>query len=239
MAITPGWNSQVQATGTATSMTEEACSVIAGTSNQTWEIDAAAKDVFDPATTMTVESSEDSGSSWNTLGVAEFSIDWLIGRVDIDAYASGSATVGNITDVRVSGKYLPKYTWAKARSCNLALSPEEQDASVFQDEGKRRIYGREDFSATIESLDLQLDPLDAPTDAESALADYISNETAFVFELQPSGDSTKVIRAWVKIMSYDGDFSGGSLDTASIDVMGTVKDSAMSTQPTNYWNYKA
>ena len=238
MAITPGWNSQVQATGTATPMTEEACSVIAGTSNQTWEIDAAAKDAFDPSTTMTVEASENSGSSWATLDPAEFTLKYLLGRVDIDAYSSGSGTVGNITDVRISGKYVPKYTWAQARSCSVALSPEEQDASVFQDEGKRRIYGREDFSATIESLDLQLDPLDTPTDAESALADYISNETAFVFELQPSGDSTKVIRAWVKIMGYSGDFSGGSLDTASIDVMGTVKDSAMSTQSVNYWNYK-
>lgn len=237
-----GHKAQVKASTTSTAMTNETLSVVAGTSNVTWEVATATRDLWDPAATYTVEASEDSGSTWNTLSASEFSISYLLGQVDLDAYTSGSGTVANVTDVRVSstsGGYLTSYAVLGGRSCSGTLGPAEHMSAVFQDDGEARIYGRQDVSWDVESIERQWTPLDGDGGSEDSLYDKVQNETPFVFEVQPSGTSGEYFRSWVLIMNDAEDFSGGSLHTTTLTLAGALQRPAMSTQTCKVWNYKA
>lgn len=234
-----GYKAQVVNTGTSTAMSEEACSVVAGTSNETWEIDAGAKDGWDHTQTFTVEASEDAGLSWTTLGASEFSLSYLIGRVDLDAYTSLSGTVANVDAVRVSGQYLPKHDWLRGESITFSLPVAELMPNVFRNEGEERHYGRQDFLADVDGLTRTWTPSDGVGGSEDPIAKKLQDETPFMLEIQPDDDSTKVIRAWVKVFGLSGDYSGGSLNTDTVSMQGTQPTAAMSTQSARLWNYKA
>jgi hypothetical protein len=236
MAKQPGYAASVLLTGAAVTMTGESMSVVSGTA---YEIDDATKDIFDPDTAMVVEASEDSGSTYATLGTDEYDIKFLLGRIDINNYTSGSGNTANITNVRIDGAYLPRFTLANARSVDFEPTRAMADASVFRDEGERRVGLRLDFSSTIESLAQGQVPLDGSGGTEDSILDLVLSATRTVLQVTPTGTASDfVLRSFVKIESDGISVPGDDLVSASISMQGALPDSATSNQTVNLFNYK-
>lgn len=229
-----GHNAKALLTGASVSMTEEACSVVAGTSNEVWEIDAASKDVFDVATTFTVEVSENSGADWDTLGTDEFALRYLIGRVDVADY---DGTVANITDVRISGAYLPKYEQTETHSSGNDKTINLVDSSCYQHDGIRRTPIRQDFSASVDTYDMGNEPLDGSEGDEDSVLDRLLSGDAFVLEIAPDDNST--IRAWVKPASQSTDSPGDGLHDRGLSLEGAQQTPTMTSQTASLWDYRA
>jgi hypothetical protein len=236
MSKNAGYKGSVLLCGAAVSMTNEALSSITA---DVWRVTASAKNVFDPETAVSVEVSEDSGSTWTELGTEEYTVNFLFGIVDIDAYTSESGNTANIDQVRIDGAYLPKYTLANARASDWSANADLKDASVFQDEGMRRKRNRLDFEATVESLAQGQVPLDGSGGSEDAILDLILGATRTVYEFTPTGDESDfAIRAFVKLASQGVSVPGDDLVQANISMSGALPGSATANQTPSIFNYR-
>jgi len=236
MSKLAGYKASVLLCGAAVTMTDEALSSITA---DVWRVAATTKNIIDPETAVSVEVSEDSGGSWTELGTEEYTVGFLFGIVDIDAYTSESGSTANIDEVRITGDYLPKYTLAKARSSDWSASADLKDASVFQDEGTRRKRNRLDFEASVESLAQGQVPLDGSGGSEDAILDLILGATRTVYEFTPSGDEADfAIRAFVKLASQGVSVPGDDLVQANISMSGALPNSATADQIPKIFNYR-
>lgn len=231
-----GHNAKLIVTGTSTAMTEEATTVVSGTSNQVWQITDATKDILDYSVTFTVEASEDSGATWTTLGTDEYTLQYLLGRVDIDNYTSASGTVANVTDVRISGSFLEQFERDEVYSSSHEKMLNLEETSAYNDQGEHRTPIRQDFTASVDDYDRGDTELDT---GEGSILDYVLDGRTTVFSLNPNRDSDGVIRAWVRIGGDSTDQPGDAVITDSIDFEGSQKTAEMSSQTASVWNYRA
>lgn len=226
MAPFAGYNLVFDLTGDPVSMTDETCSVISGTSNRTWEIDDSAKNVFDWATTFTVEVKDSAASNtFVALNDDEYDLYYVIGRVRINNYTSESGNVSNITDVRVTGSYLPRYRAINARAASMDLSDEELGADTYQDAARRRLKGQRDVSSDFETLEREEIPLDGSGGSEDTYEDvFMSRDRLIVLSWDIDGTGNFRVRSIVRFMSE-------SLDSP-VDGLSTKGFSATASKPT-------
>lgn len=235
MAIA-GYVSYVQAAGASTAITDEA---LTNTSGDIWEA-GASKDLWDPTVTWTVEASEDSGSTYATLSGSEYTIDYILGRVTIDSYTTGSGNTANITDIRVDGAYFPKYKLGNAHSCDLSLGRELLDSAVFEDAGARKTDGRGSFSASVSQFEIGELPIDGSGGSEKSLLDILKDDDVqTVVVVVPTGTAADgEIRGWASLATDDISAPGDGMIEGSLEFEGSMPVPADSSQSTKPWNYK-
>lgn len=219
MAIA-GFNTLIELTGTATSMSAESMS---DTGNGTlWVIGDAAKNIFDPAATFTVE--VDSGTGFATVSPANYTIRYLVGAVEFDTTQAGNS-------VRISGDYLPKHEVLRGYSADPSVSPTLADATAFGDAALRREQTLLDLSVSFEQYEVQDTPIDGAGGTESTIHDLVQNAANVVFSWDPDGNGNGLIRAYVK--GSDESFSTPleELSNRAVEMEVSTVDSAMTTQP--------
>lgn len=193
-----GFKTTLDVSGSAVAFTTLALSEI---NDNLWEVGSAddAKSVWNPSASFTVEASEDSGSTYATLGAAEYELNYLAGRVDVTNYASGTSNTANITDVRISGDYLPRYTEADAYSTDVNLSFSPLDSTTFSDTDMARVKGLADVDLSVSTLQFGRTPLDGVADTEDELIEILGNGRLVVVSVQLTTDTERYIRAFARL----------------------------------------
>lgn len=173
---TPGYNAAFYATGTATAMTDEACTEVSGT---VFQVTNTAKRIFDHATAVVVKAN-------TVVQSGNYTIDYNFGIV---TFTDGSHTGETIT---VTASYLPRYQIAKVVTGNVDLEWVAVDSGCVGDAGEANTLTIMRFSAGVEVLQHFAD---VDLFGTTSLADMFDAKTIFVLEYQPSGSSYKVLRA--------------------------------------------
>jgi len=165
-----GYSTTLENTGASVSMTAEAMS---GSGAGPYQV-TAAKRVFNPAASFTFY---DNGVAISSGDIA--SVDYLLGKVTFTGSKTGPITV--------TGAYLPRLTFAEARSLDLTFAADELDTTIFGSTGWRTsVQGLKQASGTIESLTLIVTDLD-PGAGSRKLSELFTNGTQIVLSAIPGG----------------------------------------------------
>jgi len=213
MPQSAAYNTTLKVGGTPTTMTNEACTKI--TANTVYRITAASKRVLDPDTAVVVEVDPLGGGSW--VAGTGYSVDYFTGTVTFAADQGSSALV------RVSGKYLPLYDIAFARSADLATSFDELDVTDFESGGDREfVLGMFRGELGMEVVSDADDDLDG---GGNTLRDLLDGRDSIFIEYQPGGQGT-FIRFWALLKTRDTTSPADGLVTSSLSAVLTVRDPA-------------
>lgn len=192
-----GFNASVSITGASVAMVTEAMTLVSG---KTYLIDDAAKEIFDPATAITVFDN----AVPVDLATDVDDIDLLHGTVTFDA---GYAVTGPVT---ITGAHLPKSAVAQARSGSFAPTRVLIEKNVFGDDAMKRLIGIKDLSGTFQALDR----MEQTVGGGDTFFDLLNDGTIFVFEFNPgAGD---VYRA--RVLFETGDLAGEVIDQVTDDL---------------------
>jgi len=179
MTASAAFNTVVKATGTSTTMTAEACSLVSG---KTYQVTNAAKRVIDPTSALTVL---DNGGAVAAANIE--SIDFLFGKV---TFVGGYTVTGAVT---VTGKYLPLHTLTYAREFELTDTNMLAEATVFADTTVKR-------KQTLQSLMVRLGLLERAglvyNGGSTSLVSVLTAGTVLVIEINVGGSGT-IFRAMV------------------------------------------
>lgn len=201
----PGYLASVAMTGASTVMTTESMTLVSG---KTYEIDDAAKEVFDPDTALVVRD--------NTVTVAHSnieSIDLLHGTV---TFAAAYTPTGPID---ISGAYLPRTTIAKAFTCVINRSRDLLPDEKFGDTSKKKIAGVQDASGSVSIRDIA----DTTVGGGDSIKDLINDGTAFVLSFLPgTGLDTLRARILLESLDIDGDVAGQVIDNLAWQLASVV-----------------
>lgn len=177
--------------GTSTSMTTEATTLVSGT---TYQVTDSTKRALDPATAVTVY---DNGTP---VAAGSVTVDFLFGKVTLTAPPSGAVTV--------SGNYLPLWAFAEVRAFELNMTGAMLDTTVMDSTTtvRTRVLGLADASGTISGLDTLQTDID--TGGTTLKPDTVfTGGTPILLEIDfPAGNS---FRSWVL---FDSEKVGGSWD---------------------------
>ena len=225
-----GQKAKLELVGSSTSMSNESMS---DTGNGTlWYIDDDAKFIFDPDTALTVE--VDTGGGFSTVAPANYTIRYLIGAVDFDADQSGNT-------VRISGSYLPRHAVAEVTTSDRSFDAGVQETPQYQDDGVQSFTC--DFSSWLEVEN----EIDAPTDAEGSLLEYLlgeeigSGETGSidrdqVLVFDKDGAVTEREAAWGEINTSERSTTPDSPQQHDLTFESSERDSTMATQDPRVWD---
>ena len=172
-----GYQVTLKKSGTPTTMTAEACTLVSG---KTYQITNAAHRIMDPATVPTVLG--------NAVTIAEaniLNIDYLFGTVTfISSYTP-------TTPITITGKYLPTSVIAGARAFNLGMTMNAFDDTTIADaqaNGGIRIY---DFG--IKDVKLELTGIYSLSNGSLA---SVQSRAILVAEICPDGSQLAVARGF-------------------------------------------
>jgi hypothetical protein len=141
MAEIAGKGATIKVSGTATSFTAEETST---SDNQSYQIDAAAKQVWDRDTAPTVY--EDDVETTET-----YTVDYLQGII---TFEDADALRGTVT---VTGKYLPMATATYAHEFSYNKGCDLMEVNKFGDSYKSRLAGLKYASGTLSQWDVTAD----------------------------------------------------------------------------------
>lgn len=172
---------------------------LASVAGNLWEVGSSndAKSVWDPGTALTVEVSVDGGGTYSTLTASDYAATYLSGRVDISTYGAA----GSVTNLRVSGDYLPRYTEANAYSTDVELSFNALDSTTFGDADMARVRGLGDITLSVSTLDFARTPIDGSGGSEDELIQVLGEGRVVVVSVQLNEDTERYIRAFTKLES--------------------------------------
>jgi len=210
MAQSAGYNTTLKAGGEPTTLTNAACTKI--TANTVYRITAASQRVLDPDTAVVVESDPLANGTW---GVISATVDYFTGTVTV-------ADQGASALVRVSGKYIPLYTIAFARSADFSLSVDELDVTSFGDAWLKLLMGMTRGELEFEVVSDATDDIDGSGGTLQAILD--SRETAFI-EYQPGGQGT-FLRFWAFLKSVARQAPVDGLLTSSLQAVLSTRSPA-------------
>lgn len=182
-----GYNTTLKVGGTPTTLMNAACTKI--TANTVYRITAASQRVLDPATAVVVEVDPTGGGSW--VAGTGYTVDYFTGTVTFGTGQGASALV------RVSGKYIPLYTAAFARSAGLDSSVDELDVTDFASAGNR------EFLLGLQRGEM---PFEVVSDADddigfgASFRDALAGRAPIFVEYQPGGQGT-FLRFWALLNS--------------------------------------
>jgi len=231
-----GQHAKLQLIGSSTSMSNESMSDIGN--GTVWYIDADAKFVFDPDTALTVE--VDSGSGFATVPASDYTVRYLIGAVEFDSDQSGNS-------VRISGAYLPRHTVAEVTSSDRSFDAGAEETPQYQDDAVRRMTTVQELTVDLTSWLAVENEIDAPTDAEGSLIEYLlgeeigSGETGSigrdqVLVFDKDGVTTEREAAFGELNSSDRSASPDSPQEHNLTFESTERGSVMATQSTRVWD---
>lgn len=201
-----GYLAKLLKSGSATTMTGEAC---ANESGLIYAISDSDKEIWDRATGITVK---DDGSA-----VAASNIEWidyLFGRVK---FITGYSVSGAIT---VDGKYFPTAAIGAGNGYELTMSAEAVDISDFPTCQGNGGYKVSDASGL---KTVALDVTGIFSASEAAAAD-LAARSELIVEIDPAGDGSSIARGFFKIVNAGQDGKVGASENESIKFSLTVPE---------------
>lgn len=211
-----GYVAKILQSGTSTAMASEACALVSG---KTYKISAAAKQVIDFNSTITVKD----GAADVTAQV--LNIDYLFGMITF------KPTYTVVDSITVTGNYLPMAVLARGNSFTLSQSTSEQDNTFY--ETAQANNGFRDFDYGIHKVSLDVGRL-IQTTAHSLLASLKAN-SVIIIELAPSGDNTKVAyRGFFQLSSDQESGNNGESEKESVKFDLYVYDGALLQSPSKW-----
>jgi hypothetical protein len=209
-----GYSVILKKSGTATSMTGEATTLVSG---KTYQITSATKRVLSYVNSITVL---DNGVD-HTADV--ISIDYLTGQVTFDP----SYTVTGA--VTVTGHYMPMAVVAKARSFTLTQSSGENDETGYED--AQANGGFKVFAQGLKTINLELGGIFRVTNGWQAVLE--SRGLVYV-ELDIAGDGKSVFRGFFKVGNRGQSGNQGDVEAESIQLGLWVPDGSLVSTPASW-----
>lgn len=203
-----GVGASLYVTGASTALSGgESFSLVSG---NTYLIDTAAKEIFDPETALVIN---DGGSPISASGIT--AIDMLHGEVTLAAPPVGAVTIG-------SGAYLPRTQIALCTGVELTLAQTAPSDTPIGQAGRTRSRGLRDVTGSL----MLTDP-DAGTTVGGgdALIDLLRDGTSFVLDINRGSGS--LWRARVKFDTKAGEVDRDALATTRL---GFALDSIVSVE---------
>lgn len=190
-----GYVAKILKSGSPTTFTDEAMSLVTGT---TYRITDPVKGIWDRLTEVVVKD----GSTTLDEG-DDYTLDYLFGTVILD-----QAPVGSVT---VSGKYLPMTQVAKANGFTLTQNANANDNSVY--ETAQANNGYQTYEYGLKTVSLSLQGIYAQSNAFRAL---LAARSEVVIEINPDGSGKSVARGWFKAMSTGQSGDVGDLEQQTL-----------------------
>jgi hypothetical protein len=182
-SVNPGYNATLKMTGTSTSTTGEAFTLVSG---KTYQVTSTAKRIIDPGVAITVKDNGGAVAASNIL-----SYDYLFGKV---TFIPGYTVLGAIT---ADYSYLPTVAIAETRQFKLAVKNKLLDKTSLDSAGvKQRGKGTKEASGSFGSLTM----VTATVGAGTLLA-LTTGRTPIVLEMN-LGVGNK-FRVWSYIPAQD------------------------------------
>jgi len=199
-----GYVAKILKSGTPTSMTAEAMTLVSG---KTFKITAATKNVWNR---LIVPTFTDNGVAVPTGDI--LSIDYLFGRV---TFTAGHTVTGPI--VLATGSYLPMTQVAAGNSFDLTQTTQANNSTTFdvaQTNGGYRVY-----EAGLQRASLSVKGIYKSANAFDAL---LASRAEMVIEINPDGSNKSVGRGWFKLMSDSQQGDVGDLEEENLNFMLSV-----------------
>lgn len=193
------YTTRLRVSGTPTAMTNEVMNNVdgGGSSSTHWEIDAAARSVWDRGATLNFVS-DVGGTNTAISSTAVADINYLFGRVKFKSAQ---------TDVGVSGNYLPMADVAGANSYTLTMETDALDDTDYSSTGFRsRNMGIHNASVSVTRWD----------NVDTSIADALLDTTVqpvMVLDVQPGGPGNPSARMFVVPTSDSRSGDVGSLES--------------------------
>ena len=194
---TAGYSAKLYRSGTSTSMTAEATTLVTG---KTYRITNAAKRMLDPAVAVVVD---DGGSPVSASDI--LSIDYLHGLVTFDP----SYTVSGA--VTFDANYLPLSQIADVYNASFSTSVMMLDDTVYEDTTVSRKAGLKDLSGSFSAYD----------EAATAISSLMAAGTVLYLTWMQTGSATADhLRARVLLESEDASVAVDGLVETTYNVVG-------------------
>jgi hypothetical protein len=177
----------IKLSGTPTTFTEEATTET--TANTVFQVTDATKRIWDPATAVVVEVDPDGVSGFDPADPADYSLDYLFGKVTFSPALGASAVV------RVSGKYLPMLSVAEPRGLSIDQVNTLHDVSTIGTAYRKKLAGLIDDTGSIDSLDTGSTDIDSGGGTVKTL-ELLRNSTPKLLEIV---FGSLIYRAWVTL----------------------------------------
>lgn len=191
-----GYVAKILKSGTATTFTDEAVTLITG---NTYQISDATKNVWDRLTAVVVKD----GATTLDAG-DDYTVDYLFGRVTLTAPPGGTVTI--------SGKYLPMTQVAKANGFTLTQNANANDVSVF--ETAQANGGYQTYEPGLRTASLSLQGIYSASNGFRAL---LAARAELVIEINPDGGGKSVARGWFKAMGTGQSGDVGDLEQQTLN----------------------
>jgi hypothetical protein len=194
---TAGYSAKLYRSGTSTSMTAEATTLVTG---KTYRITNAAKRMLDPAVAVVVD---DGGSPVSASDI--LSIDYLHGLVTFDP----SYTVSGA--ITFDANYLPLSQIADVYNASFSTSVMMLDDTVYEDTTVSRKAGLKDLSGSFSAYD----------EAATAISSLMAAGTVLYLTWMQTGSATADhLRARVLLESEDASVAVDGLVESTYNVVG-------------------
>lgn len=243
MTAQPGSNAQiftVESQANSVGMTNESMDAIgSGTPVLLWQISDAAKNVFDPEYTFTVEVSTDGGASWSTASPSNYDLRYLVGVVEFQSDPFGGSTSGNLVRI-ADGHYLPKHAILEGYSSGYEQTRTQEEIPQFQDDGQRRLQLLLDITVEFEMYETRGLSFDSgsggsgPSLKEILAGENLSTQSSVdplrIYSFEPTNAESRLYRAWMLPESISVDAEAGSAQSQSVNWNSTEQSAAMSSQ---------
>ena len=194
---TAGNSAKLYRSGTSTSMTAEATTLVTG---KTYRITNAAKRMLDPSVAVTVD---DGGVPIASANIQ--SIDYLHGIIVLD---SGYTPSGAVT---VDANYLPLSQIADVYTTSITTTVTMLDDTVYEDTAVSRKAGLKDISGSFSAYD----------EGATAISELLGNGTVLFLTFEHTGSaSVDHMRARVLLESDDSSVSVDGLVESTYSFVG-------------------
>jgi hypothetical protein len=194
---TAGYSAKLYRSGTSTSMTAEATTLVTG---KTYRVTNAAKRMLDPAVAVVVD---DGGSPVSASDI--LSIDYLHGLVTFDP----SYTVSGA--ITFDANYLPLSQIADVYNASFSTSVMMLDDTVYEDTTVSRKAGLKDLSGSFSAYD----------EAATAISSLMAAGTVLYLTWMQTGSATvDHLRARVLLESEDASVAVDGLVETTYNVVG-------------------
>ena len=191
-----GYQAKLKKQGTSTVMTTEAMSLVSG---KTYKVTAAAKNIWNPAVTLTVFD-----NAVNKDAEVE-SINYLFGTI---TFKSSYTPTGPIT---VTGAYYPTTTLGSAQSYTLTQTAEAVDSSAF--DVAQANGGYRTFLPGLRTVGLELSGF---YNLASGFRAALAARSTIIIEVDPSGTGKSVARGFFKPTGDNQSGDVGALEEESV-----------------------
>lgn len=201
-----GYQTKILQSGTATSMTAEAMSVVSG---KTYQVTAATKRMFDRANAIVVYD--------NAVDHTDdvISIDYLFGRI---TFASGYTPTGPIT---VDAYYFPTSVLGCANEFTLTQTAQANDVTCM--DTAQGNNGHRVFDYGLKTVSLELNGI---FKAANGLLDLLIARSEVIIEVDVGGNGKTVARGFFKPVSTSQSGDVGDLESESVTFNLAVPDDA-------------